>query len=96
MLDATEPELERLILDKHEWIKRGQWDGDRKRRHDAIVELNRQLSARLRTREAALRELRRQLTVDLHRAKILRSREYSFVLFPESLMSDLSGLAQSG
>ena len=92
-LDTSDPAIGKLVREKREWIGRGGSDGNLKQRHDAIRGLNQRLYALLVDHVAGLRERRIQVLEDIQRAKILASREYSFVLFPDSLIEQLHSLA---
>jgi hypothetical protein len=95
LLEWTDPDVDRLAREKREWVMQDRINGDLKVRHEAIGELNRRLSARLQSRVAELQSRRNHLLADVQRAKILASREYSFALFPDTLMATLSTLSQS-
>ena len=75
---------------KREWIEKELPHGHRLKRHQAIVEANQHLHAQVSdtksNRNAKLKKLNEQFPV----SKILNSREFSFCLYGEELIDELS------
>ncbi len=66
------------------------WQGKQKQAwHQQMTQCNERMSAMLEPLREHLRKDRERLMADLHRARILGSREYSFCLFPEEMLVPL-------
>lgn len=81
-----------LAEEKRAWIERDSSSTNLKERHDAIADLNRRMYALIQEQVSDVRNQREQMLIDIRRAKILASREHSFVLFPNSLIEQLKSL----
>lgn len=90
-----EPEVQELARAKRTWIETELPVGERRPRHQAIVEINEKLQPWVAPLRERLERERAELVARLHDAELLRSREYSFCLFPAaSLRAQLTQLAQ--
>lgn len=85
-LESVEPSVIQWVDEKREWISRGSLNGSLKPRHDAIQRLNQHMLGRLTDRFEVLQRRRQQVVNDLHRKKIVASREFAFVLHPPALI----------
>ena len=83
-----------LIRQKDQWTKGFRRDERSLEKHVAISELNEQLQAFVDVDELTLKKKRDELAKKTRASEILDSREYSFCLFPESLIDELSDLAK--
>ena len=92
-VDQTEPTVQELVQRKQHWLNPSIPRGQRGERHRQIEYCNQQLRQYARPSEPEITAERQQLTAQVERNQILRSREYSFCLFPESLLDDLAKLA---
>jgi hypothetical protein len=88
---SSNADVESLIRQKRKWVAKL----DRsKARHDAIETLNKSL-AELAVPSLDELETRRSVIEErLRTSEVLTSREYSFCLFPESLVAELKALAE--
>lgn len=78
-----------LVKQKQELISH-RWQAMQKKVwHDQVSHTNERMSSLLEPLREKLRRDREQLVADLHRARILGSREYSFCLFPEAMLVPL-------
>lgn len=93
-VDSSAAETRQWILEKRDWISRQRRDANLKQRHDAIERINERLYALLANRLNALRQRRTALVDEIQTSVILKSREYSFTLFPPSLVEQLQALAR--
>ena len=66
---------------------------DRKQRHDAIESVNQRLQPYLEGRRNELVSRREFFESRLRTSQILGSREFSFALFPGSIIDTLKGMA---
>ena len=83
-----------LIKQKRQWTV-GERRRERSReKHLAIETLNRQLAKLAELDEQTLLETRHAALRRIRASQILDSREYSFCLFPETLIDELKALAQ--
>jgi hypothetical protein len=82
-------EFAALVKQKQELIAHRWQDKQKKVWHDQVRSTNERMSALLDPLREQLRSNREQLLADLHRARILGSREYSFCLFPEEMLVPL-------
>ena len=82
-------EFAALVKQKQELIAH-QWEEKQKKTwHDQVRSANERMSSLLEPLRDQLKEQRERLLADLHRARILGSREYSFCLFPEEMLVPL-------
>ena len=94
-IDVTDGSTHELILAKRLWIDRIGPEVDVALRHKSISDINQRLASILSPQADQLRDSRRQLVDELLRSTTLRSREYSFALFPRSLGEQLNRLASA-
>ncbi len=85
------PEAERLISTKARWIESGDLC-QRKQRHEAIVECNQQLQPYVESLRHELERQLKKLPDEIRKNRILCSRDYSFCLFPETLIEELKAM----
>jgi hypothetical protein len=85
--------ISELVSAKKAWIDQTGRGADLRARHQAIGEINRQLAALLTGQADELKRQYERLVADLRRASLLKSREYSFVLFPPALIDELQAMA---
>jgi len=78
-----------LIKQKQELIAHGWQEKQKKAWHDQVSAANERMSSLLEPFREEMRHKRERLLADLHRARILGSREYSFCLFPEAMLVPL-------
>ena len=91
--DESNGTVHELIAAKRMWIDRVGPDINLSIRHQSIRDINQLLTTKLKSLADQLIQTRRKLTVELEHANILRSREFSFVLFPNALGEELHRLA---
>jgi hypothetical protein len=91
-VDQTQPTVQELVQRKQHWLNQSIPRGQRGERHRQIEYCNQQLRQYARPSEPEITAEYQQLTAQVERNRILRSREYSFCLFPESLLDDLAKL----
>jgi hypothetical protein len=82
-------EFAALVKQKHELITHRWQEKQKKVWHDRVSSANERMSSLLEPIREQLRHQREKLVADLHRARILGSREYSFCLFPEEMLVPL-------
>ncbi len=82
-------EFAALVKQKQELIAHRWQEKQKKAWHDQVAQANERMSSLLEPIRERLRNERKQLVADLHRARILGSREYSFCLFPEAMLVPL-------
>lgn len=82
-------EFAALVKQKQELIAHRWQEKQKKAWHDQVSQANERMSSLLEPRREQLRHHRERLLADLHRARILGSREYSFCLFPEAMLVPL-------
>jgi hypothetical protein len=82
-------EFAALVKQKTELIAHRWQEKQKKLWHDQVSVANERMSSLLEPFRSQLRRQREQLLADLHRARILGSREYSFCLFPEVMLVPL-------
>lgn len=82
-------EFAALVKQKQELIVHRWQDKQKKAWHDQVRSANERMSSLLEPLREQLRHQRERLLADLHRARILGSREYSFCLFPEEMLVPL-------
>ncbi len=82
-------EFAALMKQKQELIVHRWPEKQKKAWHDQVAQANERMSSLLEPLRERLRKEREQLLADLHRARILGSREYSFCLFPEAMLVPL-------
>lgn len=82
-------EFASLVKQKQELIAHRWQDKQKKAWHDQVNSANERMSSLLEPLREQLRSNREHLLADLHRARILGSREYSFCLFPEDMLVPL-------
>lgn len=82
-------EFTALAQQKQELIAHRWQEKQKKLWHDHVCHANERMSALLEPLREHLRGKRQQVLADLHRARILGSREYSFCLFPEEMLVPL-------
>ena len=90
--DETPPSVADLIQEKRRWIENDD-PASSAHRHTAINEANRQLSERLDEQQRRWQEKTRELEQQLQLQALLGSREFSYLLFPDSLLDRLQTLA---
>ncbi|MCH2180861.1 MAG: hypothetical protein MK108_02555 [Mariniblastus sp.] len=93
-VDQTQPPVGELVALKQHWLNQVLPRGRRAARHQQIEYCNQQLRRYACPSEQEIAEEQTQLASRVERNRLLRSREYSFCLFPESLLEDLSKLAR--
>ena len=87
------PEAQQLIQQKRDWTI-GAHQGERSRqKHEAIVSLNARLARHVEIELQKVLATRSKQLTQIRAGEILDSREYSFCLFPESLIGELERLA---
>lgn len=79
-------ELNELAAEKKELIAARWQDKQKKAWHDRVTNCNDRMSALLDGVRQQLLQQREKLLADLHTARLLGSREFSFVLFPEETL----------
>jgi phage-related protein len=82
-------EFAALVKQKQELITHRWQEKQKKAWHDRVTQANERMSLLLEPLRESLKERRERLLTDLHRARILGSREYSFCLFPEDMLVPL-------
>jgi hypothetical protein len=82
-------EFASLVKQKQELIAHRWQEKQKKSWHDQVSQTNERMSSLLEPLREQLRHDRECLLADLHRARILGSREYSFCLFPEAMLVPL-------
>jgi hypothetical protein len=82
-------EFAALARQKQELITHRWQEKQKKVWHDQVSRANERMSSLLEPLRERLRHDRERLIADLHRARILGSREYSFCLFPEAMLVPL-------
>ena len=82
-------EFAALVAQKQDLIAHGWREKQKKAWHDQMKQCNERLSALLEPLRDQLRQERERLVADLHRSRLLGSREYSFCLFPEEMLVPL-------
>ncbi|MCE9528903.1 MAG: hypothetical protein K8R36_22890 [Planctomycetales bacterium] len=82
-------EFANLVKQKQELIAHRWQEKQKKSWHDQVTQANERMSSLLELHRERLRKDREQLVADLHRARILGSREYSICLFPEDMLVPL-------
>ncbi len=93
-IESATPEVQAIIDRKAEWIS-GKNSGQRaKARHLAINLANQQLQPFTTPSFAEISSKIAAIAGDLRKSAVLNSREYSFALFPESLMEELMAMAK--
>jgi hypothetical protein len=87
-----QPEVQRLISTKARWIEAADDPDLRKQRHQAIVECNQQLQSYVQPLRSDLELRLESLPGEIRKNRILCSRDYSFCLFPETLIAELKDM----
>ena len=87
------PELQDAADSKKKWIATDLPQKQRKPRHDGIESANETLRKAVAADVQSLESETDRLSALVRDAEILHSREYSFCLFPETLIDDLRSLA---
>jgi hypothetical protein len=82
-------EFAALVKQKQELIAHRWQEKQKKAWHDQVTRANERMSSLLEPLREQLRQKRERLMADLHRERILGSREYSFCLFPEEMLVPL-------
>lgn len=82
-------EFAALVAQKQELIAHGWHEKQKKAWYDQMTQCNERMSVLLEPLRDQLRREREQLVADIHRSRILGSREYSFCLFPEEMLVPL-------
>ncbi len=82
-------EFAAIVKQKQELIAHRWREKQKKTWHDQVSSANERMSSLLEPFREQLRQHREKLVADLHRARILGSREYSFCLFPEEMLVPL-------
>jgi len=82
-------EFAALAKQKQELIAHRWEEKQKKAWHDQVSAANERMSSLLEPLREPLRQKRERLLADLHRLRILGSREYSFCLFPEEMLVPL-------
>ena len=82
-------EFAALVKQKQEFVAHRWHEKQKKTWHDQVSQTNERMASLLEPLREHLRRDREQLVADLHRARILGSREYSFCLFPEAMLVPL-------
>lgn len=82
-------EFAALVKQKQDLVAHRWPDKQKKSWHDQVSQANERMSSLLEPLREQLRHDRERLVADLHRARILGSRAYSFCLFPEAMLVPL-------
>ncbi len=82
-------ELTALAREKMMVLEAGLAAGWNRTWHEKMVQLNRALAAGLAPRERQLAQERSQLVHALKESKVWKSREYSFVIFPSTILQEV-------
>ena len=93
-VDQAQTSIRKLVERKRRWLNQTLPRSERGERHQQITDCNRQLR---QFAEPSAREIRleqKRLMERLRENQILRSREYSFCLYPDLLIDDLKSLAR--
>ena len=93
LLENPSAELNDLIAQKLAWTKGQHWGENSKQQHLAITALNEKIAGHCDVTVEQLRSAREHVERNLRSSEILGSREYSFCLFPESLIDELKSLS---
>ena len=93
LIENPPPEAVELIEEKHRWTVGEKPSWRSRQKHLKIESLNSQLGEFLKFSEEDLIAKRAEQMAKLRASEILDSREYSFCLFPESLIDELKALA---
>ena len=94
-LQESDPQSDRWAQQKKEWINQELPRGQRLVRHQAIVEANQHLHAQVADTKSKRHSELQQLTDQFPVSKVLNSREFSFCLYSEDLIHELSQLTHS-
>jgi hypothetical protein len=89
----TMPELTAAIQEKQRLVRQSLPKGSRRERHLGIVEANAQILSHLHDTRRQLIDQYQQAQADTSRRALFGSREFSFCLFPASLVDRLQTLA---
>jgi len=93
-VDQTQPHIRELVEIKRHWLNQELPRGQRMERHQQIDHCNQQLRDFTCPSPREIAQEQQQLASRLKINRILRSREYSFCLFPDTLIEDLKNLAR--
>ena len=93
-VDQAEPPVRELVHFKQHWLNQALPRGQRGERHRQIAYCNEQLRQYARPSEQQIAEEQNRLLGRVERNRILRSREYRYSQFPDSLLEDLANLAR--
>ena len=92
LISVMTPEVQAIIQSKQNWISGEASSGDLKARHESIREANELLQPFTRPSFAEISEQISATAGELRKSAVLNSREYSFVLFDESLVKELAAM----
>lgn len=95
LLTRTTPECDSLVAEKRVWTDGDHCQPRSRERHLAIESLNTQLAEHVGLDQAQLAAEREAMLAKIRGSEILGSREFSFCLFPESLIGELKDLAKA-
>ena len=91
---AVDAEAQSIIAEKHELLRNPIVGHGKKAWHDQIQQLNERLRARLSDQRNELRGRIAKLQRLLPESRLLDSREFSFALFPDSIIEELKSLCR--
>ncbi len=87
-------DAQQLVAEKQKLVQDANTFNNRKQRNDAIVAINRQLQPNVEAIRKKLLDQQDFVSQQLRTSQVLSSREYSFALFPESIVEELNTAAK--
>lgn len=91
-VDAGDPDAAQWMAEKQKWLATEPLPGEGRRRHEGIESANEHLQEWLSDQRQAIDKSLSKMRREQRSSQILHSREYSFCLFPPSLVEELKAL----